>query len=116
MAITFTNDSATISTTEYSLPADTTTGVPTSQTTDGIYQFFIDFGAMIAGDQYEIKMYEKTDSGGTQRLVETWIQTGAQSKPQFVLPSMILGEGWDVTVKKLAGTDRAIAWSIRKVA
>lgn len=116
MAITFTNDSASISTSEYSLPADTTTGVPTSQTTDGIYQFFIDFGAMVAGDQYEVKLYEKYDAGGTQRHVETWILTGAQSKPLFTLPSMILGEGWDVTVKRLAGSDRTIGWSIRKVA
>lgn len=116
MALTFTNDSATISTTEYSLPADTTTGVPTSQTTDGVFQFFIDFANMIAGDQYEVKLYEKTDSGGTQRLVETWVFTGAQGKPMFVMPSLILGEGWDVTVKRLAGSDRTVAWSIRKSA
>lgn len=116
MAITFTNDNATISTSEYSLPADTTSGVPTSQTDDGIYQFFIDFGAMAAGDQYQVRLYEKTDSGGTQRLVEEWILTGAQSKPMFVMPSFVLGEGWDVTVLRLAGSDRSIRWSIRKVA
>lgn len=116
MALTFTNDSASISTSEYSLPGDTTTGVPTSQTTDGVFQFFIDFGAMIAGDQYEIKLYEKCDSAGTQRLVDSWILTGAQGKPMFVTPSFILGEGWDITVKRLAGSDRTIPWSIRKSA
>jgi hypothetical protein len=113
MAITYTNDSATISGTEYSLPNDSTTLTP--QTTDGIFQFFIDFAALIAGDQYEVKLYEKYDSGGTQRLVDTWILTGAQAKPLFATPSFILGEGWDITVKKLAGTDRSIPWSIRKV-
>lgn len=116
MALTFTNDSASIGTSEYSLPADTTTGVPTAQTTDGVFQFLIDFANMIAGDQYEIKLYEKCDGGGTQRLVETWVLTGAQSKPMFVIPSFILGEGWDLTVKRLAGSDRTIAWSIRKSA
>jgi hypothetical protein len=116
MAITFTNDFATISTSEYSLPADTISGVPTSQTTDGVYQVFIDFGAMVAGDQYRVRLYEKTDSGGTQRLVEEWILTGAQSKPMFVIPSMILGEGWDVTVLRLAGADRSIRWSLRSIA
>jgi len=115
MAITYTNDSASISTSEYSLPADTTTGVPTAQTTDGIYQFWIDFANMVAGDQYRIRVYEKTDSGGTQRLAEEWILTGAQSKPMFVTPSLILGEGWDCTVLRTAGSDRSIAWSIRKV-
>ena len=114
MPITFTNDYATISTTEYSLPGDTSTGTPTSQTTDGVYQFFIDFGNMAAGDQYRVRVYEKYDSTGTQRLVEEWILSGAQSKPMLVLPTFILGEGWDVTVLRLAGADRSIAWSIRK--
>lgn len=116
MTLTFTNDSATISTSEYSLPADTTTGVPTSQTTDGVFQFFIDFANMAAGDQYRIRIYEKYDSGGTQRLVEEWILTGTQSKPMFVSPSLILGEGWDCTVLRTAGSDRTVAWSIRKSA
>lgn len=114
MAITYTNDFATISTTEYSLPGDA--AGPTSQTTDGVFQVFIDFANMAAGDQYRIRLYEKYDAGGTQRLCEEWILTGAQSKPMFVLPTFVLGEGWDVTVTKLAGTDRSILWSIRKIA
>jgi hypothetical protein len=116
MAITFTNDYATISTSEYSLPADTTSGVPTSQTTDGIFQFFIDLGNMAAGDQYRFRLYEKYASSGTQRLCEEWIFTNAQSKPMFITPSFILGEGWDFTGLRLAGSDRSIPWSIRKVA
>lgn len=115
MPITFTNDYATISTSEYSLPGDTSSGTPTSQTTDGIYQVFIDFGNMAAGDVYIIKAYEKYASSGTQRLIEEWILTGAQSKPMFVLPTFVFGEGWDVTVTRSAGSDRSIAWSIRKI-
>lgn len=116
MAITFTNDSATISTSEYSLPADTASGVPTSQTTDGVYQFYVDLAAMVAGDQYRLRLYEKCDSAGTQRIVDEWIFTGAQSKPLFPTPSFVLGEGWDVTMLRLAGADRVIPWSIRKIA
>ena len=115
MAITYTNDSASISTSEYSLPADTTTSVPTSQTTDGVFQFVVDFGNMAAGDQYRMRLYEKADSGGTQRLAEEWVLSGAQSKPLFISPSFVLGEGWDFTVLRQAGSDRSIAWSIRKV-
>jgi hypothetical protein len=115
MGITYTNDYASISTSEYSLPADTTSAVPTAQTTDGVYQAWIDFGAMAAGDQYRVRLYEKTDSGGTQRLVEEWILTGVQSKPMFVTPSMVLGEGWDITVLRLAGSDRSIRWSLRRI-
>jgi len=117
MAITeaFTN-SASISTTEYSLPRNTTYDSGQPQTDDGVYQIFIDLGAMAAGDQYEIKVYEKVTSGGTQRLIDTWITTGAQASPAFLISSMILMNGWDVTMKRLAGTDRTIGWSIRKVA
>ena len=113
MAITYTNDSASISTTEYSLPTDSTSRTP--QTTDCVLQTFIDFSNMAADDRYAVRLYEKYDSGGTQRLVEEWILDGVQSKPMFVHPSMVVGEGWDVTVTKLAGTDRTIYWSLRKV-
>jgi|SRR3990172_290918 len=113
MTISFVNDSATISTTEYSLPADTTTGVPTSQTDDCIFSAIIGFQNMIAGDQYEIKLYES--DGTAQGLIGTWVITGAQSMPKFSLPSHILGAGWDLTVKRLTGSDRTISWSLRKV-
>lgn len=116
MGITYTNDYATISTSEYSIPGDTTSGVPTAQTTTGVFQFFVDLGAMVAGDQYRFRLYEKTDSGQTQRLAEEWIFSGAQSKPMFVTPSFVLGSGWDFTGLRLAGSDRSIPWSIRKVA
>jgi len=107
-------NSASISTTEYSLP-NVSTGL-TPITVDGIYQAFIDLGAMVAGDQYVIQLKEKVTSAGTQRLVEEWIVTGAQSKPCFVIPSMILLHGWDITMKRLLGADRTIGWSIRSVA
>lgn len=108
-------DSATISTTEYSLPADTTAGVPTSQTTDGVFQVYLDLNALAAGDSYELKVYEKVQSAGTQRLVSKAYFVGVQSDPHFVMPTLILMHGWDVTLKKLAGTDRAIGWSIRQL-
>jgi len=113
MGILYSNASRTIGTTEWSLPADS--AGPTAQTTDGVYQVWIDFANLAAGDQYRVRLYEKYDSSGTQRLVEGWTVTGAQSKPLMAMPSMILGEGWDVTVTKLAGTDRTIYWSIRRV-
>ena len=115
MAITaLYENSASISTTEYSLPNNSITLTP--KTDDGVFQVFLDLNAMIAGDQYELKIYEKVQSAGTQRLVETMVYTGAQSKPHNPIPSMIFMHGWDVTMKRLAGTDRTIGWSIRQVA
>lgn len=114
MAITFTNDSASIGATEYYLASDSTS--KTDQTDDCICQLVLDLNAMAAGDQYRVRLYEKYASSGTSRLVEEWILTGAQSKPLFFTPSFVLGEGWEWSVTKLAGTDRTIYWSIRKVA
>jgi len=114
MAITelYTN-SATISTTEYSLPNNSTT--PASITTDGIYQIWINFSTMTAAEQYEVKIKEKVTSGGSQVTIYHSILEGTQGGP-WVSPSLCMIHGWDVTVKKLAGTDRSIAWSIRQVA
>lgn len=113
MAFSIISDAATIGTAIYSLPADTTTGVPTSQTDDCLLQTWIDFGAMTAADEYEWRVYEKI-SAGTQRIIATNRVVGAQGSP-VILPSYILGDGWDVTVAKIAGTDRSIAWSLRKM-
>lgn len=115
MPLATVDDSATISTSEYSLPADTTTGVPTSQTDDCLLQCWIDFGAMIAGDQYRVRFYEKVNgTGATQRQLLEAVLTGAQAAP-WVSPAMFMAHGWDVTVLKLAGTDRSIGWSLRKI-
>lgn len=110
MATTLTPGSATISTTEFFLASNSTTQTP--QTTTCIMQAWIDFNAMAAGDQYQITVYEKIN--GTQRAIYFAVLQGAQSQPGFVVPSLIVGEGWDIGVKKLAGTDRTIPWSIRK--
>jgi hypothetical protein len=111
MAISLTNDSATIGATEYWLASDSTT--KTNQTDDCILQAFIDFGAMVAGDQYKVRIVEQIN-GGTQRTLFESIMTGAQASP-FVSPALVLGEGWEVGVQKLAGTDRSIGWSLRKL-
>src|SRR5262245_11268327 len=109
MAINIITDSATIGTSEYYLASDSTT--KTSQTDDCILQAWIDFGAMQSGDQYEIKFYEKINT--VERSVGLGVLSGAQASP-FVTPSFIVGEGWEISVKKLAGTDRSIGWSLRK--
>lgn len=117
MSITFTNDSASISTTEYSILDKTTTGVPIAHTTDGCYQIFLDLSNLALGDQYQFRIYEAySGASGTARLIEEWTFSGDQSKDGFMSPSFILGEGFDFTMKRLAGSDRTIYWSIRYAA
>lgn len=102
-----------VSTTEHSLTTDT--AGPDTDTTDGVFQVFLDLNAMIAGDQLQIRVYEKVTSSSTQRVVYEAILTGAQAQPVWVSPSLILMHGWDVTVDALAGTI-TVDWSIRQVA
>jgi hypothetical protein len=105
----------TISTTEYSLTNDST--VVATQTDDGLYQAFIDFNAMTSTETYVVKIYEKAYAAATQRVCQSWTLTGAQTdSPIWVSPHLQLMHGWDITVTKTAGTDRSIAWSVRKVA
>lgn len=104
---------STIGTTDWSVSSGAT---PASLTAQGVYQVFLDLNNLAAGDQFQIALYEKAVAAGTQRLVETWYFTGAQAKPLWVSPSLILMYGWDIRLKKLTGTDRSITWSIRRVA
>lgn len=101
-----------ISTTEHSLTTDT--AGPDVDTTDGIFQVFLDVSDMVAGDELQIRVYEKCRSGDTQRIVYQSSLFGAQADPIFVLPSLMLLHGWDVTLDAIAGTI-TVLWSIRQV-
>lgn len=102
-----------VSTTEHSMTTDT--AGPDADTTDGVFQVFVDVSDMVAGDQLQIRIYEKVLSSSTQRIVYQAILTGAQSEPIWVSPSLILMHGWDATLDALAGTITC-DWSIRQVA
>jgi hypothetical protein len=117
MAITeaFANTQS-VTATEHSLPRDATYSSASPQTDDGVYQCFLDVNAIAFGDEFQFRVYEKVQSTDTQRIVYEAIIAGPQSTPIFVTPSLVLLHGWDMTLLKLAGTDRTITWSIRKVA
>lgn len=99
--------------TEHSCTTDTSG--PDSDTTDGVFQVFLDVSDMVAGDQLQIRIYEKVRSADTQQIVYEAILTGAQAQPIWVSPSLVLLHGWDVTLDALAGTI-TVNWSIRQVA
>lgn len=101
-----------IGTTEHSLTTDTSYDTADAQTTAGLYQLVLDLSDMVAGDQLQIRLYEKCRSGDTQRVAEQWILTGAQSQPLWIGPAVMLMHGWDFTLDALAGTI-TVLWSIR---
>lgn len=116
MAITepYELDGVTVSTSEISVTNGDTS--LQTQTTDGIYQLWVDTTNMAAGDVFKVQLYEKVEAtGGTKRLFLSVILIGAQTE-NLVIPGLPLIHGWEMTIIKLAGTDRAFDASIRKVA
>ncbi len=117
MAITeaFANTQA-VDTTEWSCPRDLAYAIGSPQTGDGVYQVFLDVSDMVSGDELQIRVYEKVQAGDTQRIVYQSNLIGPQSPPIWVSPSLILINGWDVTLDCIAGTTITVTWSIRQVA
>ena len=116
MAITeaYTGTSA-IGTTEFSAPNNANYNIVNVITNNpGIYQVFLDTSDMVAGDQLQIRVYEACRSGDTPRVIYEAYITGT-SADTWVSPSLILLNGWDVTLDAIAGTI-TVLWSIRKVA
>lgn len=108
-------DNVTVGATELSIISGTTT--LSTDTTDGVFQLWVDDqGNMTKTEEYAIRIYEKVEeTGGTKKLVFKATIKGVQSE-LFVSPMLILMHGWDMTLQKLAGTDRAFDANIRKVA
>ena len=107
-------DGVTVGASELSIVSGTTSLA--TDTADGVYQLFLDAGNMAKGDEYVVRLYEKVeDTGGTKKVFATFYLLGVQSQ-NFVTPSFVLLYGWDMTIQKLVGSDRAFDASIRKVA
>jgi hypothetical protein len=116
MAVPFTNvsGSATVGVAEYSLPGNTIVGVPTQQNTAlKRGTLIVDrVGSTLAGDTFNLVVYEKAN-GGAQHILFTFPLVGATTELDvFDLPS--LGEGWEISLKRVAGADRVIGFSIRE--
>lgn len=87
------------------------------ETTDGVFQFFVDLDAMVNGDIVILRVKEKCRASDSQRVV--WSRPFAHDQGTDSLaasPSLILLHGWDFTLEQTDGTGRAFPWSIRKVA
>ena len=95
-----------------------------ASTSAGVIQALLNFNNMIAGEQYEVKLWEKTVSADTQRLLESWVVDGAQAEPVLILPAVVLMNGWDLTVQRVGtsstttstGNTRHIVSSVRQMA
>ena len=109
----YTFSAVTVSTTELSFVSGTSS--LQTITTAGVYQLYVDAANMAKADEFRIKVYEKALTSGTKRTLTQWSLLGVQTE-LFCTPSLILMNGWDFTIIKIAGTDRAFSGSIRKIA
>jgi hypothetical protein len=109
----YTGSSVTVGATEVSLTSGTTT--IQAKTDKAVVSVAIDVANMAAGDEFEIAFYEKAIAGGTARRVVLANLVGAQAEGLWYLAAWQVGVGWDFSIKKIAGTDRAFSWSVRAV-
>lgn len=85
-------------------------------TTDGVYQFFVNCTNLANGDTLEIQVLEKVVSAGTAGLVYEAVLANVQDEPIWASPTLILMHGWTMQVRQTTGTARSFEWSQRKVA
>lgn len=115
MAITeaYELDGVTVGASELSIVSGTTS--LQTITVAGVYQLWIDAYAMAKGDEFRVKLYEKVEAtGGTKKAFFAATLLGVQGEI-FCTPTFVLMHGWDMTITKIAGTDRAFDASIRKI-
>ena len=100
----FSDAAVTVGTTQISLIADTTAGIPT-QTADGsLIGAIVRCSVAAAGDTFRIRVL-----GASSEILWEETRVGAWTSP-VAIPAMILATGgWDITAIKLAGTDRSMA-------
>lgn len=95
-----------------------TTSLP-STTDAGVYQIWVDsMGASLAkDDKFTFRLYEKVEGTGGSKRVVLSAQMHHYATETFVLPGgLALKNGWDATLQKTAGTDRAFSASVRRAA
>lgn len=107
-------DGVTVGASELSIVSGTTSLA--TDTTDGTFVVLVDLSGMQKGDEYCLRVYEKVEeTGGTKRLLHRWCFMGVQAS-NVMTPAMLLMHGWDATLQKIAGGDRAFDANIRRVA
>jgi len=120
MALTIeflTIDDVTITATEYSIPFNATYAAGSGKADDGVYQLWVDDRAnMTKTEEYAIRIYERVldADAANERLVFKATIKGVQSEV-FVTPFLMLGNSWDMTLQKIAGTDRAFSARISRM-
>lgn len=113
MAMTLIEGTQAVDTTEWSCATDTSYDTGDAQTTEGVLTVFLDVSDMVAGDELEIKIYEKVQASLSQRVIYSAVLQGTMAET-WVAPSLPVKHGWDCSVKATAGTI-TVYWSLRLI-
>jgi hypothetical protein len=82
-------NAVTVGTSELSIVSGTTS--LSADTTDGVYQLYIDASNVAKSDVFKVKVYEKCLSGGTKRVYAQWSIMGVQGvRFSFASPARML--------------------------
>lgn len=109
-----TGNAVTVGSTETSLAVNGGSVTLQALTNKGVYSLMFGSTAMVKGDEYRWRVYEKPSTGATKRLLMSGTISDAQSEV-IVIPHLMLGLGWDMTLQRISATSRAFNWSIRQV-
>lgn len=101
-----------VSTTELGIVSGTSSLA--ADTTAGVYQLWLDASAMQKLDQYRVRVYEKVLAAGTQRKAFELVLANVQSE-LLVLPTLVLHRGWEISLQRIAGSDRTFDVAIRRI-
>lgn len=98
------------------LSLDTETFLGTDpNTTDGIFQFFVEVTNMARADRLVIRLYEKVnDTGDTARKFLECVLNNQQADGLWVSPAFNLLFGWRFSLEQTDGTGRTFQWSVRQ--
>jgi uncharacterized membrane protein len=110
---TFTGATRTITATEYSLAKDANYSSASPMTTQGYMNFVIDRSALVTGDSYTLTIYEKAGAANTQRQLLDPMTIVPGASLYTLLAPVLVGDGWDVTLKLATGSARSIPFSVR---
>jgi|GEM_PF-6658661 len=92
----------------------TASGGVQTLTNKGVYCLVLSSTAMVKGDEYRWRVYEKPSTGAGQRLIMSGTISDAQSEAIFT-PHLMLGIGWNMTLQRTSTSSRAWNWTIRQV-
>ena len=113
MAITASNGTQNVDATEWSLPADAAYSGASPQTTDGIFQLFVDLRNLVAGDEFRLRIYSKVNANTAKPILDVSL-IGAHTE-HYVCPAFLFTEDWDMSLQRISASSRVIDWTINRV-